>query len=73
MVVGQKSLTSTPENSAVHHLAFGGGAEIQTPLFPDAIRAWTTGLAPQDRGHRWLGLLRGLVNGAHNGPHVRRS
>ena len=26
--------------------------------------------AVQDRGHRWLGPLRGLVNGAHDGPHA---
>ena len=26
--------------------------------------------AVQDRGHCRLGLLRGLVNGAHDGPHA---
>ena len=31
---------------------------------------WAGADAVQDRGHRWLGLLRGLVNGAHDGPHA---
>ena len=31
---------------------------------------WAGADAVQDRGHRWLGPLRGLVNGAHDGPHA---
>ena len=31
---------------------------------------WAGADAAQDRGHRWLGPLRGLVNGAHDGPHA---
>ena len=31
---------------------------------------WAGADAVHNPSHRWLGLLRGLVNGAHNGPHA---
>ena len=41
-----------------------------TPAGLVGVDHWAGADAVQDRGHCRLGLLRGLVNGAHNGPHA---
>ena len=59
-------------------VAFGGGAEsphvaigpVLAPAGFVGVDHWAGADAVQDRGHRWLGPLRGLVNGAHDGPHA---
>ncbi len=43
---------------------------ILTPAGFVGVDHWAGADAVHHRGHRWLGLLRGLVNGAHNGPHA---
>ena len=43
---------------------------ILTPAGFVGVDHWAGADAVHHSSHRWLGLLRGLMNGAHNGPHA---